>query len=59
MSNVLVNFRDLIVVPAKPGTKIVIVDETEKMVKEMYEKTRTAPLQWLLLQLGRVPDRAV
>jgi len=24
---------------AKPGTKIVIVDETEKLVKEQYEKT--------------------
>jgi hypothetical protein len=24
---------------AKPGTKIVIVDETEKVVKEQYEKT--------------------
>lgn len=25
---------------AKPGTKIVIVDETEKVVKEIYEKNR-------------------
>jgi hypothetical protein len=24
---------------AKPGTKVVIVDETEKVVKEIYEKT--------------------